>query len=134
MSCFYVVLFFLMIPRPPRSTRTYTRFPYTTLLRSTSVDIRNALECKIGSPVFLAPDDIVYVPQSKISRVNQWVEQNINRIFPFTPVRVSEQRDRKSTRLNPVTNAQLVCRLLLEKKKHKINTLDYITNTNNKLS
>src|SRR3546814_2777967 len=27
--------------------------------------------------------------------------------------------DRKSTRLNPVTNAHLVCRLLLEKKKHK---------------
>src|SRR3546814_13713297 len=26
--------------------------------------------------------------------------------------------DRKSTRLTPVTNAQLVCRLLLEKKKH----------------
>src|SRR3546814_9481026 len=26
--------------------------------------------------------------------------------------------DRKSTRLNPVTNAQLVCRLLLEKKKN----------------
>src|SRR3546814_6868185 len=26
-------------------------------------------------------------------------------------------RDRKSTRLNSVTNAQLVCRLLLEKKK-----------------
>src|SRR3546814_1019879 len=35
--------------------------------------------------------------------------------------------DRKSTRLTPVTNAHLVCRLLLEKKtKHKqsINTLD----------
>src|SRR3546814_2076962 len=29
-------------------------------------------------------------------------------------------RDRKSTRLNPVTNAHLVCRLLLEKKKYKI--------------
>src|SRR3546814_5381296 len=27
------------------------------------------------------------------------------------------QTDRKSTRLNSVTNAQLVCRLLLEKKK-----------------
>src|SRR3546814_5572825 len=27
--------------------------------------------------------------------------------------------DRKSTRLNPVTNAHLVCRLLLEKKKTK---------------
>src|SRR3546814_17669009 len=30
--CF--VFFFLMIRRPPRSTRTDTRFPYTTLFRS----------------------------------------------------------------------------------------------------
>src|SRR3546814_2684884 len=30
----------------------------------------------------------------------------------------STKADRKSTRLNPVTNAHLVCRLLLEKKKH----------------
>src|SRR3546814_3817517 len=30
--------------------------------------------------------------------------------------------DRKSTRLNPVTNAHLVCRLLLEKKKNNNNT------------
>src|SRR3546814_16467845 len=33
MSYLYVVFFF-MIPRPPRSTRTDTRFPYTTLFRS----------------------------------------------------------------------------------------------------
>src|SRR3546814_5399179 len=30
----YCVLFFLMIRRPPRSTRTDTLFPYTTLFRS----------------------------------------------------------------------------------------------------
>src|SRR3546814_5043219 len=35
--------------------------------------------------------------------------------------------DRKSTRLNPVTNAHLVCRLLLEKKK-KINKAKQTTN------
>src|SRR3546814_14745462 len=29
-----MVFFFLMIPRPPRSTRTDTLFPYTTLCRS----------------------------------------------------------------------------------------------------
>src|SRR3546814_20695073 len=29
-----IVLFFLMIRRPPRSTRTDTLFPYTTLFRS----------------------------------------------------------------------------------------------------
>src|SRR3546814_3805556 len=31
---FYLLLFFLMIRRPPRSTRTDTLFPYTTLFRS----------------------------------------------------------------------------------------------------
>src|SRR3546814_16383269 len=29
-----MLFFFLMIPRPPRSTRTDTLFPYTTLFRS----------------------------------------------------------------------------------------------------
>src|SRR3546814_12437041 len=32
----YTYFFFLMIRRPPRSTRTYTLFPYTTLFRSAS--------------------------------------------------------------------------------------------------
>src|SRR3546814_3970321 len=36
MSCF----FFLMIRRPPRSTRTDTLFPYTTLFRSLRADQR----------------------------------------------------------------------------------------------
>src|SRR3546814_15940488 len=33
-----VVLFFLMIRQPPRSTRTDTLFPYTTLFRSAAFD------------------------------------------------------------------------------------------------
>src|SRR3546814_12968157 len=32
--CLYICFFFLMIRRPPRSTRTDTLFPYTTLFRS----------------------------------------------------------------------------------------------------
>src|SRR3546814_20017774 len=32
---FLILVFFLMIRRPPRSTRTDTLFPYTTLFRST---------------------------------------------------------------------------------------------------
>src|SRR3546814_7024415 len=34
-----VFFFFLMIRRPPRSTRTDTLFPYTTLFRSSDVNI-----------------------------------------------------------------------------------------------
>src|SRR3546814_11596017 len=33
--CMLFIFFFLMIRRPPRSTRTDTLFPYTTLFRST---------------------------------------------------------------------------------------------------
>src|SRR3546814_16310186 len=33
-SCPFSLFFFLMIRRPPRSTRTDTLFPYTTLFRS----------------------------------------------------------------------------------------------------
>src|SRR3546814_2268197 len=37
-QCFIIsVFFFLMIRRPPRSTRTDTLFPYTTLFRSHSI-------------------------------------------------------------------------------------------------
>src|SRR3546814_17086335 len=35
-TCYLVFVVFLMIRRPPRSTRTDTLFPYTTLFRSAS--------------------------------------------------------------------------------------------------
>src|SRR3546814_4436110 len=38
MLLFPLLFFFLMIRRPPRSTRTDTLFPYTTLFRSVSDD------------------------------------------------------------------------------------------------
>src|SRR3546814_6603581 len=37
----YVICFFLMIRRPPRTTRTDTLFPYTTLFRSHRPDNRS---------------------------------------------------------------------------------------------
>src|SRR3546814_9665040 len=39
-------VFFLMLRRPPISTRTHTLFPYTTLFRST----RTAAQCAIHQP------------------------------------------------------------------------------------
>src|SRR3546814_14099134 len=40
-GCFHYVFFFLIVRRSPRSTRTDTLLPYTTLFRSTS---RSCLE------------------------------------------------------------------------------------------
>src|SRR3546814_12081644 len=47
-----VKLFFLMIRRPPRSTRTGTLFPYTTLFRSAvavGVEAREPLRLPLGA-------------------------------------------------------------------------------------
>src|SRR3546814_12865600 len=55
--CYFVIcfcFFFLMIRRPPRSTRTDTLFPYTTLFRSqrAGVDILH-VPYKGGSPALV---------------------------------------------------------------------------------
>src|SRR3546814_16855504 len=55
-ACYAFLLFFLRIRRPPRSTRTDTLFPYTTLFRSVrrnpaSADARfnlGAAEARMG--------------------------------------------------------------------------------------
>src|SRR3546814_19985405 len=53
--------FFLMILRPPRSTRTDTLFPYTTLFRSTDADIETmrkglnvAIDIRNSAPLHFA--------------------------------------------------------------------------------
>src|SRR3546814_8459989 len=44
------VVFFLMIRRPPRSTRTDTLFPYTTLFRSGGLRHRDRTERRAAGP------------------------------------------------------------------------------------
>src|SRR3546814_20623364 len=51
----FVFFFFLMIRRPPRSTRTDTLFPYTTLFRSYLAD--PAVKAAIGRLIELARSD-----------------------------------------------------------------------------
>src|SRR3546814_6733552 len=46
-----LLFFFLMIRRPPRSTRTDTLFPYTTLFRS----CRCAVRCRAVAHKYIAP-------------------------------------------------------------------------------
>src|SRR3546814_4874068 len=54
-------LFFLMLRRPPRSTRTDTLFPYTTLFRSSGLDF----EFLNGRGVRDSAGDIHSVPGSE---------------------------------------------------------------------
>src|SRR3546814_19119907 len=52
----YPLFFFLMIRRPPRSTRTDTLFPYTTLFRSIDPFRRVADTCPQAASVVINPN------------------------------------------------------------------------------
>src|SRR3546814_13911362 len=89
--------FFSMIRRPPRSTRTYTHFPYTTLFRSTraallearldAIDALAAAARREGAGLVLVAGDVFDSPEPG------------DRIYRQALTRM-KAADRKSTRLN----------------------------------
>src|SRR3546814_6639855 len=73
------MIFFLMKRRPPRSTRTDTLFPYTTLFRSEcSIDLVPLLERNIGvdqadaQSLFLKDFDAALLLGLKLSEDQHW--------------------------------------------------------------
>src|SRR3546814_14265895 len=109
-TIFFLILvlfcfFFLMIRRPPRSTRTDTLFPYTTLFRSIYWLIYDRVR-HLGlrkhkmfghimlclMPIAAATDDLDDLDEL-IQEVAEWLSQ-------FKSLAVMAKLDRKSTRLN----------------------------------
>src|SRR2546427_7359549 len=92
-----------MIRRPPRSTL----FPYTTLFRSFLDQAVQELRRKVRA---VRPGKRLIEPEGgKIRRITQWLEH-------LAPQRSEEHTSELQSQSN------LVCRLLLEKKKKKLLT------------
>src|SRR3546814_4183525 len=72
LSCFYC-FFFLMIRRPPRSTRTDTLFPYTTLFRS--VNHSRMSFRQVSEYVYVRLEDIDKV-SAIVADVNDMLEEH----------------------------------------------------------
>src|SRR3546814_20818428 len=97
-----VLLFFLRIRRPPRSTRTDTLFPYTTLFRAQRV----AVDADFTAPV--AVDAVALEQQGIGLGVAQVVDAHQFQIMVgprqdrarHQTADTAETVDRKSTRLN----------------------------------
>src|SRR3546814_12475705 len=95
------MVFFLMVRRPPRSTRTDTLFPYTTLFRSVAAVVEKTLQ--LPSPVRFRLHVIAYVRPVETADQHFWLDQR--EAFDDLGARSrsrcrSERQDRKSTRLN----------------------------------
>src|SRR5258706_9983698 len=104
---FFIFFFFLMIRRPPRSTL----FPYTTLFRSHYHDADNVLTDPfptVGGKTTTRSFDIPLGYTRSFGKLNNIFRVDYNRS------RISRSEEHTSE-LQSLTN--LVCRLLLEKKK-----------------
>src|SRR3712207_8751897 len=103
-----MVIFFLMIRRPPRSTL----FPYTTLFRSstkyrTSVGLPSRIPVRKRNRFWLRMLGLCWAPETSSSRRAIFWLQTIHAYFCRSEEHTSELQSRQ----------YLVCRLLLEKKK-----------------
>src|SRR3546814_3704288 len=109
-----------MIRRPPRSTRTDTLFPYTTLFRSWCIATTPEGGEALLRSYYAQRDNIdaaaVLLPHRTDGSTITGACPPRSALQPAP--RVSQRSEEHTSEL-PVTNAHLVCRLLLEKKKHK---------------
>src|SRR5258708_25636887 len=102
----FFLFFFLMIRRPPRSTL----FPYTTLFRSLS---RNSAAARIAGGNLVSRSGRRSQPRS-----NAGDRPRLHRAC-----RPRRRRFRSEEHTSELQSPDhLVCRLLLEKKKKKVNT------------
>src|SRR3546814_19183152 len=108
----YIFFFFLMIRRPPRSTRTDTLFPYTTLFRSKPGPAR---QC--SSVLFLLDRPIVdSAPEPVI--VVEYIGQ-VNPVVPGIGLDRSEEHTSELQSLMRISYA-VFC---LKKKKYITNNI-----------
>src|SRR3546814_4475872 len=124
----FSVFFFLIIRRPPRSSLTDTLVPYTTLFRSAShpsgarpvQPVRKRLPrsgcCSAENRTPAGAKRCRYTHRPTPAGTVAGVPER--RKGPGSPRKRSEEHTSE-----PVTNAHLVCRLLLEKKNKTHTTI-----------
>src|SRR3546814_10527729 len=106
--CIMFFIFFLMIRRPPRSTRTDTLFPYTTLFRSNSLDgivgaIKKVSEI-VAEIAAASREQATGLEQinTAVGQMDEMTQRNgaLVEETSASAQSLADQADRKSTRLN----------------------------------
>src|SRR3546814_9105896 len=118
-----------MIRRPPRSTRTDTLFPYTTLFRSDDVDVVNVTSTTALTDELFAGKSGIEELQAGVT-LGAGAEVTIGANAQAAGIRTVEagagdvdaRKNGRAHVCTPVTNAHLVCRLLLDKQTERRNT------------
>src|SRR3546814_13130126 len=93
-----VMFFFLMVRRPPRSTRTDTLFPYTTLFRS--ITAAQLLSLQLGRLKDAGKMQPTQVSLAKWNNCRKAIDIAREARDLLGGAGITTEQDRKSTRLN----------------------------------
>lgn len=58
----------------------------------TTVNVEQEVSTSYSKPFVLAPNDVIYVPETDITKANRWVEQYLTNMVPGLGISVNEQR------------------------------------------
>src|SRR3546814_15246185 len=115
---FYVFIFFLMIRRPPRSTRTDTLFPYTTLFRSARAFIRptseNTLNAAFRRMGFTKDEVAAHGLRATASTM-------LNESGLWNPDAIERRSEEHTSELQSLMRISYAVFCLKKKKQHNIN-------------
>src|SRR3546814_1546882 len=94
-----IYFFFLMIRRPPRSTRTDTLFPYTTLFRSEEKNLCVRLDCRFPRFIVARVDTCRFDTEFREQCIRQpaaGAEQRPPGDYVISGLKLTQQRRRHS--------------------------------------
>src|SRR3546814_1822176 len=103
-----------MIRRPPRSTRTYTLFPYTTLFRSHCCVATNCIVTRVNDQVLDNVRDLLPIIASRAVETEDARRVPAETIAELTEARSEEHTSELQSLMR--TSYAVFC---LKKKKHK---------------
>src|SRR3546814_7134403 len=104
-------VFFLMIRRPPRSTRTDTLFPYTTLFRSRGRGARGRGSSRSARSAARPPPAPTPGPATTRSEEHTSELQSLMRIS-YAVFCLHKKTNGRAHVCNPVTNTHILSRIL----------------------
>src|SRR3546814_8254017 len=121
----FSICFFLMIRRPPRSTRTYTLVPYTTLVRSVA-----AVRARARAAANL--EEAQRIRGSHVTHHRLFLNE-LNHAYNLQGYRIKPRSEEHTSELQSLMRISYAV-FCLKKKKHKLNNEKYQqiihTNTN----
>src|SRR3546814_1175820 len=116
-----LLFFFLIIRRPPRSTRTDTLFPYTTLFRSLS-PFPSTAEDAAAAVAFLASDDARNI-NGHIIPVNGRSEEHTSELQSLMRISYAVFCLKKKIKNNSVLRQTAICQQHTERELNQLLTI-----------